>query len=458
MGELMKSAARLSAVVLAGIALSPIGNSLALPDADAAKKSSAGTPRQMPVVPPSERKGCGGNIKVKLSLRESQTDKRTKTMKLIAKACPGVDKKELKNITLRVSGPPKTGERKAQVRSWRIKRFNTNYQGHRRNFRLNTAQSLSTVQHHNPSAARRQSQIRITAYNRQGRQVGDSRFNKRQKNQCQPHPDFQRGFQDDRALLNGTEGPIEGIFDIAQIVYPGSSILRLNLLYDDLINGRLQKYNEVIDKAKSRGYKIFLTLMPNPDYVANASDKLNYENYDPMEFGRFARTAMLLLGEKIDYLEIGNEPNHPVFMKNPDIKTYLLAVKESLKAIKQINQGLRERVKIVVGGLAPSHPDSLVNWLNALRGLGHYTSLHPYGYHINNLSQYSQAAGKDRLIISEHGNFSKDPNQLINNYRDYMKALCARLKIYLNYMIFNLIENNQSFDTGVIASQQNNPG
>lgn len=112
----------------------------------------------------------------------------------------------------------------------------------------------------------------------------------------------------------------------------GVRSLRLVLYWNDVSPGRdgadrpsadladsrtydWSRYDAVIDAARERGMSVLLTLTtPGPRWaMRDRKDKVTYPNAG--DFGRFVEAAAEHYGGRVDTWAIGNEPNHPRFLR-----------------------------------------------------------------------------------------------------------------------------------------------
>lgn len=423
--------------LIAGVALlSVLGEEYSNPAEAAARDKGAvsdtrASAKQLPVVRPAKITKCTSGNQVVFSLRGKRnvTAGKKQVYQLTAKACPGTSREQLRRI--KVVRQTQTGK----ARSLTIKNLKP---GKRQKRKLSLVFPKST----------KAPKLSVRAYGSTGKKIGANNWNlspkkakssvyqSEQETSCMPRPDFRVGIQDDSAFVWQKYGSREAAFDLAEKTYQ-PSILRMNLLYDDVKAHGYQPYVDTIKEAKKRDYEVFITLLPTPSYRDGGDQTLNYVNLDPAEMQKFAQESITTLGPAVTHVEIGNEPNHPLFSESRDLDKYLIMLRAGRDGARAANPN----IKVIGGGLAPSAESSLVKWLQAVSSVKHVqASMHPYGHLIDNLSMFKAPAGSaigKPLNLTEYTNFASNPNQMQDNIKAILMARCAGAAMIIMYQLYD---------------------
>lgn len=145
--------------------------------------------------------------------------------------------------------------------------------------------------------------------------------------------------------------------------------------------------DRVASTAKRYGIKSLGTIAYAPQWAGNKP--CSYPACapaDPKAFGNFARKVAARYKDSINYFEIWNEPNYPLFWTRPNVNLYAESLKEAYMGIKSVNPG----AVILSGGLAASEngpdgsisPHTFLQTLYSLEANQYFdaVALHPYTY------------------------------------------------------------------------------
>lgn len=434
-------ARRAVAALAAGLlSLSAMGGEFSPAEAEARAKqpkpSIRNAAKLMPMIQPVSRPKCTRNNRVIFSLRGTRSVEPGKKQKylLTAKACRGTSKNQLKRIKVVHQAQP--GKAKSLI----IKNLEP---GKWQKKKLSLAFTERDKSKKSAKKWGRSPKVSARAYGASGKRIGASRWNLRYKTSrpelaasCKPRRDYKVGIQDDSAFVWQKYGSRQEAFWLAKKLY-GASVLRINLLYDDVKAYGYQPYVDTIKEAERQGMKVFVTLLPTPSYRTRGDQTLNYINLNPQEMHKFAYQSIITLGPGVTHAEIGNEPNHPLFSASRDLNQYLIMLRSGRDGALAANPN----IKVIGGGLAPSAENSIVKWLNAVSSQKNVqASMHPYGHLINNLRRFKASAGSangKNLYLSEYTNFVSNPNQMTDNIKAIMVARCAGAAMLIMYQLYD---------------------
>jgi hypothetical protein len=131
-----------------------------------------------------------------------------------------------------------------------------------------------------------------------------------------------------------------------------------------------------LDAARARGIEVELAVLGTPCWAAAGPQRAcderereasqTAEPRNPEEFADFVGALVKFAGGRVQYVGIGNEPNHPAFAAAPDPAAYTRVLRASFARIKAIDPS----VAVVAGALAPGSPGGArLNTLEYLDGM-----------------------------------------------------------------------------------------
>lgn len=130
------------------------------------------------------------------------------------------------------------------------------------------------------------------------------------------------------------------------------------------------RINEIVDKTLAKGIDIVGTLPQWGPLEGEYERVMSLEEYAE----HVAKTAELFRG-KIHVWEIGNEPDYPLFWRNPDVAEYTKYLKAAYTAIKEIDPD----ALVISGGITPENDP--VQWLEDMYDNGAQGFFDAFGYH-----------------------------------------------------------------------------
>jgi hypothetical protein len=190
---------------------------------------------------------------------------------------------------------------------------------------------------------------------------------------------------------------------IDQVVALGGSFVRIDAhwpWFESTRPGRanwnadqVRLLDRYLDAAHSRGIEVELTVLGTPCWAAagparacTAPERESIQTADPrnpQEFADFVGALVTFAAGRVQYIGVGNEPNHPAFSASPDPAVYTRLLQLTSARIKAVDPG----VAVVAGALAPGNPDgarmSTLEYLQGMytagaRGAFDYLEFHPY--------------------------------------------------------------------------------
>lgn len=124
---------------------------------------------------------------------------------------------------------------------------------------------------------------------------------------------FEIAVQDDSTFLYGNGYPRERAFEQARQI--GASVLRVNLIWADYARLGWAPYDSVVERARSHGLKVQLTLMGTPGfYDRKANRQLSSTKPSAPVMGSFASAAATHFYGRVTRYSIWNEPNLSYFL------------------------------------------------------------------------------------------------------------------------------------------------
>lgn len=268
--------------------------------------------------------------------------------------------------------------------------------------------------------------------------------------ECHPRDDFYVGIGDNKAFVFADSAEQETALTDAKREL-GATALRINLIYSEVKQYGYEQYIKAIETAKKQGYEKFhITIMPDPVYMSYLNGSYNYANPDPTLAADFAAdVARNLVPFGVTSISISNEPNHPYFLASRSFVDYKAVAIASYNAIK----ALYPAMPIYLGELAPGDVESWIQGLNTLPNDG--IALHPYFAEMAHIAKYS-ALAKTKLIVTEYGNPSSDPEQKNKNTLALKVSQCIGAEAIYYYMLYKLSPfqnpNGSLWDTGVLQA------
>lgn len=180
---------------------------------------------------------------------------------------------------------------------------------------------------------------------------------------------FRLGVQDDDILVRNQGKGREWGLDRAKRL--GAKVVRANFTHGD----KYDDYDALIAAARKRGIRVQLTLMGTPAYHDQKGKKISATRANPKEVGKWAGETAKHFKGRVGRYSIWNEPNHPLFMKNPSAAQYAKVYKRAHRGIKKVDR----KAQVMVGELAPGK--SAKHFVNVLgrRGItSDGLAMHPY--------------------------------------------------------------------------------
>jgi hypothetical protein len=155
---------------------------------------------------------------------------------------------------------------------------------------------------------------------------------------AQPAGAFEIAVQDDSTFLYGNGYPREKAFGQARRM--GASVLRVNIIWGDLARLGWVPYDSVVDRARSWGLNVQLTLMGTPKfYDRRASRQLSWNNPSAARTGSFAAGVANHFRGRVTRYSVWNEPNLSYFL-GPQAKApglYRNLYRAAYAAIKSVD-------------------------------------------------------------------------------------------------------------------------
>lgn len=125
---------------------------------------------------------------------------------------------------------------------------------------------------------------------------------------------FEIAVQDDSTFLYGNGYPRERAFDQARQI--GATMLRVNVIWADFVRLGWVPYDSVVDRARSHGLNVQLTIMGTPKfYDRKASRLLSSKSPSAARMGSFAGLIASHFRGRVFRYSVWNEPNLSFFLE-----------------------------------------------------------------------------------------------------------------------------------------------
>jgi hypothetical protein len=159
---------------------------------------------------------------------------------------------------------------------------------------------------------------------------------------------FEIGVQDDRTLLAGTSYSRTRALDQGRAI--GATVLRVNVIYAEWVRLGVGRYDQLVDLARSKGYRIHFTLMGTPRYYDRHAPRwIGHKYPNPVRFARWVSEVATHFKGRVRRYSIWNEPDLSYYLepqrKAPSI--YANLFKAGYTTIKRIDR----RAQVLFGEL-----------------------------------------------------------------------------------------------------------